>query len=120
MSWAVIVQLLGEQWVIGLVQLIAGKLIKDSAAGKLNPFIPVLNAILAAIGFQILPASAEAAGFIGSLFPIKEGLSVVGLSILQTVMVTGTHSTFKNTVVPGLKVGLGWVFGRLAPWLQSK
>jgi hypothetical protein len=122
-----LVKLLGEQWVIGALQLLLGGLVKPQLKDKLlatgqkaTGLIPLLNLVIAYLGFQLMPASAQAAAFIGTLVPIREGASVLALALLQTVMITGTHSTLKNTVVPVAKVGLGWLFGRLMPWIQSR
>jgi hypothetical protein len=122
----ILIKLLGEQWLIGLVQLILGKLIKPALAERLlaaglraTAFIPILNLIIAYLGFQLLPVSAAAAGFLAAAIPVKEGISVIGLALLQTVMVTGTHSTLKNTVVPVAKTGLKWLFSKLAPLVKK-
>lgn len=106
---AVLLQLLGEQWFLGLLQLIAGKVIKKAWGGGLNPYIPAINVLLAVLGFTLMPASASAAGF-GPFGPV---LNVFASALLQTIMVTGTHSTFKNTVIPAGKFTLGWLADKL-------
>ena len=120
-----LIQLLGEQWLIGALQLLLGGLIKPQLKDKLlgagmkaTGFIPLLNILIAYLGFQILPASAHAAAFIGAVVPIKEGATVLVAALLQTVMITGTHSTWKNAGLPVAKIGLKWLFIKLTPWLE--
>jgi hypothetical protein len=116
----VLIKLLGEQWIIGAIQILLGAAIKPQLKDKLLAFgaratllIPLINAIVAYIGFKVLPVSASAAGFVGVLIPIGQGASVAALALLQTVMITGTHSTFKNTIVPVAKVTVGWLLERV-------
>lgn len=118
-----LLRLLGEQWVLGTLQLLLGALIKPQLKDKLlaagvraTALIPLLNLLIAYLGFQIMPATAHAA----ALIPIREGLGVAALALLQTVMITGTHSTLKNTAVPVAKVTLAWLFGKLGPWISSR
>jgi len=116
-----LIQLLGEQWLIGVLQILLGGLIKPQLKDKLlamglkaTAFIPIINLLIAYLGFQLLPASASAAMFIGVAVPVKEGLAVLAAAVLQTVMVTGTFSTWKNTVLPVAKVMVQWLFSKIA------
>lgn len=101
-------QLLGEQAFIGFVQLMFGKFLK-SKPGFSNVYIPVLNFLVAVSGFAILPASAHAAAF----FPVNEAISIALLGFLQTQSVVGTHSMFKNTVIPIAKQLAVWASARV-------
>jgi hypothetical protein len=118
----VLINLLGEQWLIGTIQLVLGALIKPQlkdkllAAGiKATAFLPLINLIVAYIGFQVLPTSAHAAAF----FPVKEGLNVAAAALLQTIVITGTFSFGKNTAIPVGKAVLGWAFGKAASWFKK-
>ncbi len=111
--------LLSEQTLIGLLQLLLGSAVKPQlkdklhASGvKLTAWIPLLNVILAYIGFTIMPASAVAATAIGHVS--GEAASVLVAAILQTVVVTGAHSTFKNTLFPALRALAFWGAKKLA------
>lgn len=89
-------ELLSNQTVIAMGQLLVGKFLKERE-GFENKFIPVLTFLLAVLGYQVLPATAQAAGFLAPAAPVAA--SAV-MALFQTLLVTGTHSTFKNTVVP--------------------
>lgn len=121
-----LIQLLGEQWLIGVIQLILGYFIKGTLKDKLlaigvkaTGLIPLINVLIAAIGFQVLPVSAEAASFLGVFLPVKEGANVAVLALLQTVMVTGVHSTIKNTVKPVAVAVFKWAFAKLVPLVEK-
>ena len=115
-----IVSLLGEQWVIGVVQLLLGTLIKPVLKDKLlatgvraTSVIPLINLFIAFLGFQILPASASAAATIAAILPVKEGATVFGLALAQTISIIGLHSGFKNTLKPAGVALFNWIFNRL-------
>lgn len=102
--------ILYDQFVIGIFQLLIGKWAKGQAAIK-NWVIPILTYIAALLGFVFLPASAQAA----SAFPLAPVLNVFAAALLQNVIVTGIHSTFKNTVLVAAKKAAMFVVGKLSP-----
>ncbi len=111
--------LLTEQTLVGIMQLFLGATVKPQLKDKLHKtgvkytsWIPFLNVILAYIGFSVLPASAHAASAVASVS--GEGLSVLVSAVLQTVAVTGAHSTWKNSVLPALRVLCLWGAGKFA------
>lgn len=97
--------LMSQQSIILSVQFLIGKWLKATPNFS-NNFIPFMTFIAAILGYSVLPATATAAGF---LSPIAPGLGIIGMAFFQNLLVTGTHSTFKNTLLPSLKVGLSWL-----------
>lgn len=74
-----------------------------------NRFIPIATYVLALFGFSVAPAVAHASGLVDALCPSG---NIFLLSLLQNLLVTGTHGTWKNTVFPALKNVLGSLFGK--------
>jgi Na+-translocating ferredoxin:NAD+ oxidoreductase RnfA subunit len=95
-------RLLSEQTIIALLQLIVGKWAKGTVWFE-NKFIPVLTWLCAVVGFTLLPASAHAAS-LGGVLPVVG--SVFGIALFQNFLVTGVHSSFKNTVIPAFWDGV--------------
>ena len=81
--------------IIGLLQLGGGWLVKRYKK-EIASAIPIANYILALIGFSLVPAEANA-GLWGAL---TGGGNVFVQALLQTVAVTGIHSTGKNSFKP--------------------
>ena len=108
-------ELLSSQTLIALAQLLVGKYLKNVETFK-NNLIPVITFLLAVLGYQVMPATAQAAGFLAPAAPVAA--SAV-MALFQTLLVTGTHSTFKNTVIPvgkwALIKGAEAVLGRWLP-----
>lgn len=99
---SVVMAVLQSTVVMGTLQLLVGKYLKNQTWFK-NELIPVVTFVLSVLGFTLSPAAASAAAFI----PVAPLASVFLSSVSQTVMVTGTHSMFKNSLLPALKnVGL--------------
>jgi len=99
-------KLLGDQSIIAVMQLLVGKWLKENPAVP-NRVIPVLTFIAAVIGYTMLPTAASAASAVGAV--VGPTTSVVMLALFQNLLVTGTHSTFKNTLFPALRVGLSFL-----------
>ena len=119
-----VTQLIAEQWVISALQIILSALIKPQLKDKLLGYgmkatglIPLINILIGYLGFQLAPASAQAAMLVASVVPVKEGLSVLALAVVQQILVTGAYSTFKNTAVPVSKVMLSWLISKVSPWV---
>lgn len=102
MTGAIILQFLSEQSVLGFLQLIVGKLIKNNPSVP-NIVIPWVTLLLSILGYTVAPASAQATG---ALSPLMPALNVGLMAILQTVMITGVHSFSKNSIGPLLSLGL--------------
>lgn len=96
--------LISSQTVIAFIQLLIGKWLKANPKIP-NTIIPILTFLAALLGYSVMPATATAASF---LTPVAPGLSLIGMALFQNFLVTGVHSTFKNTVLPAFKVGLLW------------
>lgn len=112
----VLLRLLGDSWIIGVLQLVLGAVIKPALKDKLlaigvkaTAFLPIINLIIAYIGLQLSPAAAEAAGFA----PVKEGLAIAAMALIQTTAVTGTFSFSKNSLFPVAKALGGWLFSKI-------
>lgn len=101
--------ILYDQFVIGIFQLLLGKWAKGQEAIQ-NWVIPVLTYIAALLGFTFLPASAHAA----SAFPLGPVLNVFAAAFVQNLLVTGIHSTMKNTVLTAAKKSALFVLGKLS------
>jgi hypothetical protein len=101
--------LLGSQSVIGIVQMFLGKWLKENPKFP-NAAINFMTFLAAVLGYSVLPATASAAAL---LTPFAPGLSIIGMAIFQNLLITGTHSTFKNTLFPALKIGLAWLNGTI-------
>lgn len=96
MSWTFVFNLLSEQGVIALLQMFVGKWAKKQPWFD-NKFIPALTYVLGILGFTLGPASAHAAALGG----LTAGMgNVFAFAALQNLFITGTHSTFKNFVIP--------------------
>lgn len=91
-----------EQGVIAFLQLAVGKWAKNQPWFS-NKLIPVLTWLCAVLGFTLLPASSQAASF-GAVLPLVG--NVFGFSLMQNFLVTGVHSSFKNTVIPAFWGGI--------------
>lgn len=100
-----VIDLLSNQGVIALVQLLVGKYLKNKEQVS-NTIIPFVTFLLAVLGYTVMPATAHAAGL---LAPAAPAVPIMAMALVQNLLVTGTHSTFKNAVIPALKVGLGWL-----------
>ena len=74
-----------------------------------NRYIPIATFLLGLVGYSVMPMPVQAAGFFAPAIP-SVGVFLGALG--QTLMVTGVHSTAKNTVIPALKSTLGWLLGR--------
>jgi len=105
-----ILSLLNEQTVIAVLQVVVGGWAKKQAWFA-NKFIPALTYIVALVGFTLAPASAHAASLLGSV--AGQGGNVLLLAGLQNLFVTGTHSTWKNFVVPTFWDAVKILAGRL-------
>lgn len=84
-----------EPFIISLIQLAFGKLIKShpALASFPNKAIPVVNFILAVLIKLSEPVLANAAG-IGGLLRGVQGVLLPAL--IQTLLTTGIHSSAKN------------------------
>ena len=109
-------RLLSEQTIIGLLQILVGKWAKGQAWFE-NKFIPVLTWVCAVVGLTVLPASAHAAA-LGGVLPVVG--SVFGLALFQNFLVTGVHSSFKNTVIPAFWDGVNLLSKLASNRLQRK
>lgn len=106
MDW---MSLLNEQTVIGLMQLVLGRWLKGVKEFE-NRWVPVATFVLAVLGFSIAPVTAHAAGALTPAVP----MAGVFLSALgQNLMITGMHSSWKNTVAPAILDLLGWAASKL-------
>lgn len=101
--------LLNEQIVIGAVQLLLGNWLKRAKEFE-NRWIPVATFIAAVLGFTLAPASAEAASALSAGSP---ALGIFMSALVQNLLVTGTHSTVKNTIVPAGTSALTWLAYRI-------
>lgn len=97
-----LLSLLQEQAVVILAVFLSGKYLKTKPWFN-NQFIPVVSLVLSYLGYQLAPSSAQAAGL---LSPVLPHLGAGALAIFQTILITGTHSVSKNTLLPLLKLGL--------------
>ena len=97
-----ITQFLHEQFVIMILQLALGKVLKNNPSFE-NKFIGWATYALSLIGYTLAPASAHAAA---SLAPVTPYISTFALAGLQTILVTGVHSFSKNSLLPILQNGL--------------
>lgn len=104
----IVTGLLGSSTIIGIIQLIIGKWLKDNPKFP-NTFIPVMTFIAAVLGFTLTPVAAHAAAFLA----IPDVASVVLLALAQTHAIVGTHSMFKNTIIPIAKSILSLVVNKL-------
>lgn len=92
--------------IMGVLQLGASALLKRKPEFP-NAFIPWLNLIVGLIGFSVVPVVANA----GDGNPIVGAVAVGGAAILQTLLVTGAHSFWKNAVLEGLLAVLARLSG---------
>lgn len=97
-----LLSLLQEQAVVILAVFLSGKYLKTQPWFN-NQFIPVVTLLLSYLGYSLAPASAHAAGL---LSPVVPAIGVGAMTILQTLLITGTHSFSKNAILPLLKLGL--------------
>lgn len=97
-----ILTLLQEQSVIIFGTFIVNKWLKGRTWFD-NSFIPVFTLLASYLGYTLAPTSAHAAGL---LSPLAPAAGAGAMAILQTVLITGTHSLSKNTLIPLLKLGL--------------
>lgn len=112
-----VLRLIQEQWFIMVVQMLVGKFVKGKEWFN-NQFIPVLTWICAVLGFTLAPASAQAAAALGGVLPVVG--NVLLLSLVQNLLVTGTHSTFKNTIIPTFWTSVDILSKLAAKRLQRK
>ena len=88
--------------VLAVGQWIAGYFLKKWPAFP-NLLIPVATFVLALLGYSVVPIDVHA----GTLGDVLKGPGGVFFSALvQNLMVTGMHGTWKNTVFPAL----AWAF----------
>ena len=92
--------------VLAAVQWGAGYLLKRNPNVP-NQVIPLATYLLALIGYTVTPAEANAATLLGGL---TAPANIFLAALIQNLMVTGTHSTFKNSVLPALTSLLGGLF----------
>ena len=86
--------------VLGALQLLTGWLLKRWPKFP-NKIIPVATYVLALLGYTVAPAEANAASTLGS---VLGSASPFAAALLQNLLVTGLHGTWKNTVLQGLVV----------------
>lgn len=92
--------------VLAVLQFGAGYLLKRYPNFP-NQAIPVATYVMALFGYAVTPAEANAASGLAGLFG---GGSIFAAALLQNLIVTGTHGTWKNTVFPALQTALGSIF----------
>ena len=73
-----------------------------------NQAIPVATYVLALFGYALVPAPVNAASTLAGM--LGSGGSVFAMALLQNLMVTGSHGTWKNTVFPAVQSVLGMFF----------
>jgi len=91
-----IADFLHDQTVIMVLQLVIGRLWKSNPQLE-NKFIPWVSLGLSFIGYNLMPATANAASSLSGLAPYA---SAAVLAALQTALVTGVHSFSKNALSP--------------------
>lgn len=101
--------LMSEQSVIAFVQFLLGSWIKGNPKIQ-NSLIPVATFLVGVLGFLVAPASAHAASVLAPAAPIA---GVFAAALGQMLFVTGSHSTWKNTVFPALRTTLAWLASSL-------
>jgi len=102
---------------IAAVQWLLGWLVKPRLKGveaqvKLTGWVNVLNYFVGVIGFAIVPKELNAASL---LDPLIGGGSIFLAAFGQNLMVTGIHSTVKNTLKPALLFTAKALFSR---WIK--
>ena len=70
--------------------------------------IPVCTYVLALLGYSVAPPAVHAGTLADVLHPAG---NIFLLALVQNLLITGTHSTMKNTVLPALSALMSW-FGR--------
>lgn len=81
--------------VLGLVQFVAGFFLKRWPNFP-NAFIPIATFVLGIFGYTLAPKEANAAA---TLADSIGGSGVFVMALVQNLMLTGIHSTWKNTVL---------------------
>lgn len=94
--------LLGVPMIIGLGQLLLGKVLKQNPNFP-NLAIPLMTYLAAVFGYSLTPLPVQAAA-VGGV--VAATASVFLMALIQNLLITGIHSTFKNTVIPALKLML--------------
>lgn len=103
-----ILALLNLPLVLAALQWGVGALLKKHPTFP-NQFIPLVTYLLALFGFAVVPAPANAASTLAGL--VGPTSSIFLAALVQNLLVTGAHSTWKNSVIPALTTTIGRLFG---------
>lgn len=100
-------EILKEQWLVAIGQFLLGYVLKRNPSFP-NYLIPIMTFIAAIAGFTVAPATAHALALGGAVTP---ALSLFAAALVQNLMVTGLHSTWKNSVKPAAMSALRALLG---------
>jgi len=94
------IDILTQNGLAGLLSLLIGKWAKNKE-WIANAVIPILTFVINVLALAIAPAPAAAAI---SLAPAAPYIGLFAQAALNNLFITGLHSTFKNTIIPALKL----------------